>query len=73
MPHSAYLNLIQARQYQSQSRRLSRGISQLTYRAAYAPFKPSATINIRQADFPDDNKLSEIHKCLMDKLSNPSD
>ena len=41
MSHSAYLNLFQAKQYQSQSHRLSRGISQLTYLAAYAPFKPS--------------------------------
>gem|GEM_PF-6570258 len=41
MSHSAYLILIQVTQYQSQSRRLSRGISQLTYATAYAPFKPS--------------------------------
>ena len=41
MSHSAYLNLIQVSQYQSQSTRLSRGISQLTYKTAYAPFTPS--------------------------------
>jgi hypothetical protein len=41
MPHSAYLNLIQVQQYQSQLHGLSPAISRLTYRAAYAPFKPS--------------------------------
>ncbi len=40
MSHSASLNLIQVQQYQSQLHGLSPAISRLTYRAAYAPFKP---------------------------------
>ncbi len=41
MPHSACLNPIQVSQYQSQLHGLSPAISRLTYKTAYAPFKPS--------------------------------